>query len=89
VFQDLAFRNFGYASSSLDGAGDQDTGVFAYPFTTDLSLTPGNELRHKYLPTLESTRLLVIGTYGSTATQLTVLTNDISPSGDIFTLATL
>lgn len=89
TFQDLMYRNYGFESSSLDSAGGQDTGVFVYPFTTDLMLTPGNELRHKYLATLESTRLLIIGTYGSSATQLTVLTNDISPAGDVFSLATL
>lgn len=75
--------------NSLDTAGGLDTGVFAFPFTDDApGLVLGNELRNGYLPTLQSSRLELRGTYGGglTSANLFVITNDVAPAGDIFSV---
>jgi hypothetical protein len=60
-----------------------DKGVFLYPFTREFDGVPGFELRDGYLPTVQSTRLEVVGNWGANSS-LSVLTNDVSPAGDIF-----
>lgn len=67
-----------------DTANNRDTGVYIFPFTDDDSSVIGNEERNRYIPTLQSSRLEVRGVFGATASQLSVLTNDIAPAGDIF-----
>lgn len=77
---------------ALDAANGLDTGVFVLPFTDDgPGLTLGNELRNGYLPTLQSSRLELRGTFGGglTSANLLVLTNDVAPAGDIFASDTL
>lgn len=60
-----------------------DKGVFIYPFTREFNGIPGFELRDSYLPTVQSTRLEITGTFSGNS-NLQVLTNDVSPAGDIF-----
>lgn len=69
-------------TAAADAAGGPDNGVFPYMFIFDLDMTPGNELRAQYWPTLQSSRIELDGTYGVAGT-LEVLTNDIAPTGDI------
>lgn len=61
-----------------------DTGVFVLQFTDDLDYKPGNEMRDLYLPTTQASRLELVGSFGAAGT-LTILTNDVSPAGDVFT----
>lgn len=60
-----------------------DTGVIVYDFTHDLDETPGDELRDQYLATTQATRLELVGTFG--AGSLTIITNDVSPAGSLYT----
>lgn len=59
------------------------TGLFVFPFHSDFSGAVGQELRDGWLPTLQSTRLTLQGSFG-TAGQLTVITNDVAPDGDVY-----
>jgi hypothetical protein len=52
------------------------TGVLVLPFTDDQDGTAGYESRHLWLPTVDSTRLEVSGTFG--AGTFEILTNDVS-----------
>ena len=83
---------YGFASSDLDTAGYQDTGVYVIGFDDDFGLEPGNELRNGYLPTLQSTKLEIRGAFQAACT-LYVITNDVAPPdglpGSIFFPATL
>src|SRR5574337_15494 len=56
-------------------------GVIVYDKTHDGEGHSGNEARNQYLPTSDRTRLEWIGTFGGDGGVLTVLTNDIAPSG--------
>lgn len=78
----------GAAASQLDTANGQDSGVFPYTFADDFELHPGQELRNGYMPTLESSRIELRGTFGVAGT-LYVLTNDVAPAGSIFVRSTL
>jgi len=70
-------------TGAADGARGLDSGVFVYDFAHDFDGRLGHELRDQWLPTVQSTRLEIVGTFGA-AGQLTVLTNDVAPAGDIF-----
>ncbi len=92
LWKELMASWYNLSPNALDGAGDLDTGVFVLPFTDDgPGLVLGNELRNGYLPTLQSSRLELRGTFGNslTSANLFVLTNDVAPAGDIFALDTL
>ena len=95
-------RDFGFAGtpgqtmSGLSGTGVTGTtgdapmarelGVFPVWFTKDFSVTPGDELRYKYLQTMVNTVLRLTGSWGN-ANTLFVLTNWIKPSNsDYFSL---
>ena len=78
--EEIALR-YGLTAAG-DAAGGFDNGVFPYMFIFDLDMTPGNEIRGQYWPTLQSSRIELDGTYGVAGT-LEVLTNDIAPTGDI------
>jgi hypothetical protein len=67
-----------------DTANNRDTGVYVFQFIDDDSSVLGNEERNRYIPTLQSSRLEIRGSFGGTASQLSVMTNDIAPAGDIF-----
>jgi hypothetical protein len=72
------------ASGTKDTAGQLDTGVYVIRFCDDNDLAPGSDSRNRWLPTLQSTRLEIRGSFGNSAGTLSVLTNDISPAGDVF-----
>lgn len=59
------------------------TGVLVLDFTHDLDYRAGNEMHDLYLPTTEATRLELRGNWGA-AGSLTVLTNDVAPTGVIY-----
>jgi hypothetical protein len=86
------YNDFGYSPNTLDAAGGQDTGIYPIIFDNDFGLLPGNELRNGYLPTLQSTKLEIRGTFGAAATMY-VVTNDVAPPegapGSIFFPSTL
>lgn len=67
-----------------DTANNRDTSVYVFQFVDDDSAVLGNEERNRYVPTLQSSRLEIRGSFGATASQLSVMTNDIAPAGDIF-----
>lgn len=73
--------------TSAAGLSGRDTGVYPYSFADDGdSLFIGGEHFNGYLPTLQSSRLELRGTFGSNqaAKTLFVLTNDVAPAGDIW-----
>lgn len=77
----------GGAGQVATGLSTRDTGVYPYSFADDGdSLFIGSEHFGGYLPTLQSSRLEIRGTFGSTnaVKQLFVLTNDVAPAGDIW-----
>ena len=65
-------------------ANTRDVGVYVFQFVDDDSSVLGNEERNRYLATLQSSRLEIRGSFAGSAAQLSVLTNDIAPNGDIF-----
>jgi hypothetical protein len=62
----------------------RDTSVYVFQFIDDDSSVLGNEERNRYLPTLQSSRLEIRGSFGASTASLSVLTNDVAPAGDIF-----
>lgn len=74
VWQTEIYSKFGY---------DLDTGVLWFPFTLDPDNLPGNEYGDMWLPTLNTTRLVVRAT-SSAAGVMEIITNDIVGSGNIF-----
>ena len=66
-----------------DSAGALDAGVFVEDYAHDFDGKAGWELRDNWLQTSQSTRLNVTGTFGAAGT-LTVITNDVSPVGDVY-----
>jgi hypothetical protein len=73
-----------YSPNTPDTAGNRDTSVYVWQFNDDFTSGVGEELRNRYLPTLQSSRLEIRGSFGTGASQLSVMTNDIAPAGDIF-----
>jgi hypothetical protein len=69
--------------NALESARGQDKGVFVADYCSEFDGLIGYELRDGWLPTSQSTRLELQGSWGGPVT-LTVLTNDVSPAGDIF-----
>lgn len=66
-----------------DSAGALDTGVYVEDYFHEFDGLAGAELRDGWLPTTQSTRLELTGSFGAAGT-LTVLTNDVSPAGEVF-----
>jgi hypothetical protein len=66
-----------------DAARGLDTGVYVEDYCHEFDGLAGAELRDGWLPTVQSTRLDVFGNFGAAGT-LTVLTNDVSPAGEVF-----
>lgn len=62
----------------------QDTGVLVFDYTHDLDGLLGGEMRDQWLQTSPATRLELSGEWGASAAQLHVLTNDVSPNGNIY-----
>lgn len=86
LFKQEMAQLYAYSPNSLDAANTLDTGVYVYNFVDDDSPMPGMEERNRYLTTLQSSRLELRGTFGGSvgAGTLSVLTNDVSPAGDVF-----
>jgi hypothetical protein len=62
---------------------NSDTGVLVIDFAHDFDGQLGSEMRDLWLPTLQSTRLEFSGVFGA-AGVLTVITNDVTPVGNVF-----
>jgi hypothetical protein len=60
------------------GTGGVPAGVFVYDFDHDVLGHGGNGTPELWLPTLQSTRLELVGSFGG-AGELRVLTNDVAP----------
>lgn len=60
-----------------------DTGVFLYDFAHDFDGQVGSEMRDLWLPTIQSSRVEFTGNFGAAGT-LVVVTNDITPVGEVF-----
>jgi hypothetical protein len=79
----LRMSRRGRYSGALDAAGALDTGVYVYDFAHDWNGGYGFETRNQWLPTLSTTRLEISGVFGASGT-LTVLTNDVIISDNVF-----
>lgn len=66
-----------------EGARGLDNSVFVEDYCHEWDGAVGYELRDGWIPTTQSTRFEISGTFG-TAGVLTVLTNDVAPAGDVF-----
>lgn len=75
-------QRFGLTGAD-DAAGGLDTGVYVEDYIHEFDGQAGAELRDGWLPTVQSTRLEVFGNFGAPGT-LTILTNDVSPAGEVF-----
>lgn len=74
---------FGRNGIAYDAPSGLDNGVFVYDFAHEFDGTIGHELNDGWLPTLGSTRLEIVGSFGNAGT-LTVLTNDVAIAGNVF-----
>lgn len=70
-------------TGSAEGARGRDKAVYVEGYTHDFDGQAGFELRDLWLPTVQSTRLELQGSFGVAGT-LTVITNDVSPAGEVF-----
>lgn len=70
---------YGYPTTAITAA-DMDEAVIVYPFHHDFDYKPGGELGDLYLPTAQSSRLELAGTWANDAGTLDVLTCDITPA---------
>lgn len=66
--------------TTLITAADHDEAVIVYPFHHDFDYHPGGELGDLYLPTAQSSRLELAGTWANDAGTIDILTNDITPA---------
>lgn len=83
LWQSQMERIFEFINGVGDVAGGIDNGVFVEDYMHEFDGTAGYELRDLWLPTVQSTRLEVQGQF-SAATKVDVITNDISPVGQVF-----
>lgn len=61
-------------------AANTPAGVFVYDLSHDQDGHAGNENRHLWLPTVQATRLELVGSFANAGTT-TILTNDVAPAG--------
>jgi hypothetical protein len=73
----------GGTATANDTAQGLDNGVFVLDFMHEFNGVIGNENRDLWQPTLGSTRMEIQGNFGNAGT-LTVLTNDVSVTGNVF-----
>jgi hypothetical protein len=66
-----------------DAATGLDTGVYVEDYMHEFDGFAGAEMRDGWLPTVPSTRLEVQAVFGAAGT-LTILTNDVSPAGEVY-----
>lgn len=83
AWQSQMARRYGFNNGLGDGAGKLDNGVFIEDYCHEFDGQAGYELRDLWLPTVQSTRLEFQGSFGA-ATTVDVLTNDVSPVGQVF-----
>ena len=57
--------------------------MFPYEFCHEFDGHVGNELRDGWLPTVQSTRLEIVGSFAN-AGALDIITNDVAPAGEVF-----
>lgn len=76
-------RKSGYYTGANDAVAGLDNGVFVEDYCHEFDGRIGAELRDGWLPTVQSTRLELSGSMASAGT-LTVITNDVSPAGQVF-----
>lgn len=82
VWNDVMKQRTGYTAAK-EAAGGLDNGVFVWDLTHDFDAKMGRELRDGYLPTVQSTRLEIQGTFGNTD-NLDIITNDVAAAGEIW-----
>lgn len=71
------------ATGADEAAGALSAGVLVEDFMHEFDGFAGAELRDGWLPTVQSTRLELTGSFAAAGT-VTVLTNDVSPAGEVF-----
>ena len=71
---------YGYNLAAVTVA-DDDEGIWVYYYSHDFDNKPGGELADLWLPSVQSTRLELVGNFGEVGS-LDVLTNDIAPVGN-------
>lgn len=76
---------YGLVSPTYEAAGGPDNGVFVLPFMTEFTGKAGYELRDMWLPTTQATRFELLIPNLANAGVLTVMTDDVSPNGVVFT----
>jgi len=74
-------RRYG-ADSVYSQTDTLNDGVLVYPYTYDFDGHPGGEMRDLWMQTAQSTRLEIVGNFGTTGA-LDVLTNDIAPVAEL------
>jgi hypothetical protein len=82
IWRDTLTRRTGYINA-IETAGGLDNGVFVYDWIHEFDGKMGHELRDGWLPTVQSTRLEIQGSWGN-ADKMDVLTNDVAPAGEVF-----
>lgn len=82
VWRDRIKYRTGY-TATIETANGQDNGVFVWDFCHEFDGKIGHEIRDGWLPTLQSTRVEINGTWGS-ACSVDILTNDVAPAGEVF-----
>lgn len=83
VLNDVMVRRTGYTAGVGDAANGKDNGVFVYDFAHDFDGKIGHETGDGYLPTVQSTRLELQGSFSDT-NNLDIVTNDVAPAGNIY-----
>lgn len=82
AWRDVIKERTGYTAAA-EAAGGPDNGVFVYDFCHEFDGKLGRELREGYLPTVQSTRFELQGTFGNTD-NLDIITNDVAAAGEIW-----
>jgi hypothetical protein len=82
VWRDTIKNRTGYTAAA-EAAGGPDNGVFPYDWIHEFDGKMGRELRDGWLPTVQSTRLELQGSFASAST-LDIITNDVAPNGEVF-----
>lgn len=72
-------RAFFLTNATNDAALGREAGVFPWWYTQDMTNSPGDELRYKYLQTMVNTVLRLQGTAGASGYSLFALTNWVKP----------
>lgn len=82
VSRGVMAQKFGLSGTN-EAAGALNAGVLVEDYCHEFDGLAGFELRDGWLPTVQSTRLDLRGNYPAAGT-VTVLTNDVSPAGEVF-----